>query len=392
MSIPAHNIHLYQRPAQGRAFLKRYPIYNYQHTISSMGWFDTASGDIAVRSEAEGRKILNQYLGCFVAIYVDNPVVPIWEGLINRITLNAGNIAYTIGLDELANRVDCVFIGATNNGGQTAIVDDTTSQTVYGIKEEQIEFGSDPTAGAATQRSRLISTILAQRAYPQSSITQGQGSVNIVHLELIGIFHTLEWEKIFTALTAATSQFNTRIATQMGLIANGATFFDNTNTTKIDVNTGTVPQQQRGQSYWEHFQKIAEAGDTTNYWIVGILPTDPNTRTRALYYRQFNSSILYHAQQADALRVRNIYGKVVNPWNVVPDCGIRITDVQIGSQGTLQNDPALAYIQQVQYDANSQQVQWLSADDTTARAAFMLKRSWKPISRPFGAPLRILST
>src|SRR2546428_254708 len=103
MAIPIHHIHIYQRPAQGSAFLRKHPVYSYQHTITNQGWFDTASCDIAVRSEGEGFNILEAYLGCYVAIYVDNPAQPIWEGLINRITFNSGKASYSIGMDEMAN-------------------------------------------------------------------------------------------------------------------------------------------------------------------------------------------------------------------------------------------------------------------------------------------------
>jgi nucleosome binding factor SPN SPT16 subunit len=49
-------------------------------------------------------------------------------------------------------------------------------------------------------------------------------------------------------------------------------------------------------------------------------------------------------------------------------------------------------IQSIQYNANSQSVQWFGADDTTARAAFLLKRGFKPLSRAFGAPTRTIVT
>lgn len=390
MAIPNHSIHVFQRPAQGNDFIKRYPTYNYQHTISAMGWFDTASCDIAVSGEAEGQRILEQYLGCFVQIYVDNPVVPIWEGLINRLTFNSGGASYTISLDEMANRVTVVYTGAANAAAVTAPVNNTTSQAIYGIKEDQIEFGADPSAG--TQRTVMANTLLAQRAFPQSSYGQSQGNSNLVHMELIGIFHTLEWEKFFSVLSAANNPATTVVTNTVGALANGTTFFDNADVSQISTNGLGVPQQVRGMSYWERLQKIAEAGDGATYWIAGINPTDPNKRTRAFYYRIGDVSITYTCRQSENLKPRTLFGGYIPPWNVVPDNGIRVTDVLVGFGGTINTSPREAYIQSVQYDANSQAVQWFCTDDTTARAAFLLKRSFKPLSRAFGAPLRTIVT
>lgn len=391
MAIPIHMIHIYQRPAQGSSFLKRYPVYNYQHSISAQGWFDTASCDLAIHSFSEGNDILNGYLGAFVKIYVDNPVVPIWEGLINRIIFNAGGASYTISLEEMANRVSVVYTAAANVGSESTVADNTASQAIYGIKQDQIEFGADPSAG--THRAQLRDTILSQRAFPQTAVSQAQGETNLVHLELIGIFHTLEWEKRFNALTATTSTFDGRITTLLGLIANGSTFFNNADVSQIATNASTTPNQQRN-SYWEIFQKIAEAGDGTNYWVCGITPTDPNTRTRRFYYLQATAAVLYTALQSDGLKPRNAYGQPIPPWLVVPNRSIRVQDTLVGFASSVSTDPRVTYIQNIQYDANSQSVQWFGAEDTTARAAFQLKRAFKPLSKnmPNTAPLRTIVT
>lgn len=392
MTIPLHSLHIYQRPSQGSGFIQKYPVYNYQHSIAVQGWFDTASCDLVVRNDSEGWQFLNSFLGSFIQVYVDNPAQPIWEGLINRITFNTGGASYTISLDEMANRVSIVYTGAVNAAAETAVVNNTVSQGIYGIKQDQIEFGADPSAG--THRTLLGNVILAQRAFPQTAVSMAMGDANLIHLELIGIYHTLEWEKLFIALTAATSAFSTRITGLLGIVGNGTTFFNNADTTQISTNAATTPQQQRGISFWEVFQKIAEAGDGTNYWITGITPTDFNTKTRRLYYRQANFAVEYIANQSENLKPRTVYGAPIRPWLVVPDRAIRVQDTLIGFGTSVQTDPRVTYIQSIQYDANSQQVQWFGADDTTARAAFQLKRAFKPLSKnmPGSAPTRVIVT
>lgn len=390
MSHINHYLHVYQRPKQGSGFVERYQAYNYQHSIQNQGWFDTASCDVAVRSEAEGQRILEQYLGCFVAIYVDNPAQPIWEGLVNRVTLNSGGASYTVSLDEMANRVSVVYTGASNTAAETPVANNTTSQAIYGIKQDQIEFGVDTSAG--TQRTTLRDTILAQRAFPQAAITQAQGNSNLVHLELIGIYHTLEWQKFFSGAVTTSSSMSAAAQAFITVLANGTTFFDNTNFTKISANAVTAPDQQRALSFWERLLLLAETGDGTNYWVCGITPTDRNLGKRLFYYRQANNAIEYTASKNDGLSPRNLFGRRIPPWLVVPDRAIRVTDSMLGYGGSQVSNPAVTYIQSIQYDANAQRVQWFGADNTTARAAFLLNRGFKPIAADFGAPARTIAT
>ncbi len=391
MSIPAHTIHVYQRPKAGTAFIRRHFAFNYQHSIVNNGWYDTSSCDIAVRTQGEAMAILNQYLGCFVAVYVDNAAAPVWEGLVNRITFNAGGAAYTISLDDMANRVSVVYTGAANVAAEDAPINVTNSQAIYGIKQEQIEFGMDTSVG--TQRNFLGNTVVNRKAWPQTSVTQGQGQSNFVRLECVGIFHTLEWEKIFTGLSNANTSVYVAITTWLGLVANTTTFFNNADYTRISTaNAMTAPAQLRGISIWERFLTIAEAGDGAAYWITGITPTDRNTGARRLYYQQANFTIEYTAMQSDGLKPRNAFGKLVPPWLVVPDRSIKVTDLLVGFDSSIQDDPTETYIQRVMYDANSQKVTWFGDDNTSAQAAFRLNRMNKPLSESFGAPKRIIVT
>lgn len=390
MAIPTHYVHVYQRPKQGTAFLARHEAFNYQHTITNNGWFDTMGCDISIRSKAAINQIIDAYIGAFVAVYVDDPNAPIWEGLISRITYNAGNVSYTISLDEMANKVSIVYTGAANAGAETTPVSNTASQAVFGIKQTQLDFGPDTSAG--TQKSNLQNMILGQKAWPLSSITQQQGDPSLIHLECVGIYQTIGWEQYFSVLTTTSTAANTVITTYLGLLANTTTFFDNADTSFISANTMTCPNQQRSKSIWDRILEVAAAGDGSSYWLVGITPTNPNTLKRSLYYRIANYSTEYTAFQSDGLIMRNAYGKPVSPWRVVPDRVIRVNDANIAFDGTYLTDVALTYIKSVSYDANSQKVQWFGDDDTRGRAAFKLAQVFKPTSSPFGAPRTALVT
>jgi hypothetical protein len=221
----------------------------------------------------------------------------------------------------------------------------------------------------------------------------GGGDTNLVTLEMIGIFHTLEWEYLFTATpVTTTTAFDVRITgTLLPSLPNGATFFDNTDFSQISANAATTPNQNR-MSYWEKILQIAEAGDASNYWLAGITPTNPQTNKRVLYYRQANAATEYTARQSDSLRIRDLYGRYVPPWTVVPDRAVFVSDVLVGYNTAVAVDPRLTYIFRIQYDANTQQVQYFGADDTTSKGAFMIKRGFRPNKRYYGGTIRTIAT
>jgi hypothetical protein len=386
-SIPLHTVNFFQRPAQGNAFLRRMQAYGYRHKISAMGWFDTMSCDVRLQSIDEADQFLNDFIGARVAAYVDNPVEPVWEGLVNRLTFDAGNWSYTVSLDAMANRASVISTGSTGATQRSTVSNNTASQAIYGIKEGQVDIGYTSNAGT-TKINALAATILAERAYPQSSITQQSGGSILVHVECIGFFYTLTWEKPFGA--AGNVAFNTMITgTYLPGLANGATFFDNTDFTDISTNATLQQGDSRtGASYWDLIRGMAETGDGTQLWVAGIGPTNFLTRKRRLYFRAANSAIEYTARRGDGLRIRDLYGNIYPPWLVKPDRGVRVTDMLPGWSG-VGDDPRLTYIFSVDYDADAQRASYTGADDTRYEGAFQLKTIGKPFGTPFGAPTRV---
>lgn len=390
-SIFPHVMHLHEKPAVGNDFMGSRRVYNYRHTISAVGGFDTASCDIAVRSRDEGIDFLDKYIGNRVAFYVDNPAEPIWEGFINRMTFDAGGVQYTISLDEMANRIRVVYTQAatsndiTQGAAATATTKSTYSQSLYGIKQEQIDLGL---MTAATGATVLRDTVLAQKALPKSSIIPGGNGGGLLHIELLGFYHTLMWED-FRQTTAGSVQLGNFVDTIIGGILNGTTFFDNADTSLTIANTNTTNQQtMKAETVWDVLKKIQETGNTTNYFVIGISPTDFQTGTRRFYYQQASSDIKYTARQSDGLRIRNLYGQIVPPWTVRPDAGIRVSDMLIGWNGVGDN-PTETYIMKIDYDANQQSVVYAGDDDISAEGAFNFRRFNKAHGKRFGQDRRL---
>jgi len=387
MNNRAHTLSLYQKPKLGTGFIRRFLVYNYRHSINAIGGFDTASCDIAVRSRDEGQQFLDQYLGNRVAFFVDNPVEPIWEGFINRMTFSAGNTQYSISLDQLANRVSIVFnqTDGSTTTAKTAVVNNAASQAIYGFKQEHVDMGYMPNTTTATT---LRDTVLAQRAYPKTSVLPSGGSGGLLHIECLGFYHTLGWED-YRQTVSATVQIGALIDTIISGCSNGTTFFDSSDLTLTDANTTATNQQaMRGESAWDSLRKLSEVGDGSVYWVIGITPTDFQLGTRRFFYRQASSTITYTARQSDGLRIRNLYGQLVDPWRVRPDTGIRVSDMLIGWNGVGDN-PTETYILKVDYDANRQSCIYSGDDDLSAEGVFNFRRFNNAQGKRLGAARRL---
>lgn len=385
--MPAHYVHIYQRPAQGNNFVARYPAYQYKHKISANGGFDTMSCSLQLRSRADAEMFLESHVGARVAVYVDNPQEAIWEGLINRITLNVGEGAYTISMDEMVNKCDTQY---NSSGSTTPLLygssSNTASQAIYGIKEGKFELGTN--FGNNDLRFDVRDALLVERAWPKTSWTQSGGQNNTIEIECLGFFHTLEWE-IYNNAGTTVRTYQTFINTDiLAAVNNGTTFFDNTDTTLIEANAGARRQTEYGsRSIWDVILLQCDGGDGSDKWIAGITPTRSDG-TRALYYKPFNTDVEYTARLSDQLFIRDIYNRRVRPWTARPDRGIRVNDVLIG-WSLPGDDPRETYIATLEYDAERQKVVWFGADDTTTEGAFQLTRVNKTTNSRFGAVRRL---
>lgn len=388
MQPPKHTLNLYQKPKAGNAAIDQLPVYNYQHSIKAVGGFDTASFDIGLRSVSEMEEFLDQYLGNRGAIFVDNPVEPAWEGFINRMSFTAGGVQYTISLDEMANRVTVTYtdvVGSATGAQITAPANDTASQAVWGIKQENIDFGY---LRSGTGGTSLRDTVIAQKAWPKSSITRGQGE-GLLHIEMLGFYHTLEWG-IYTNTSTAAASLSGLVGLLLAAEVNGTTFFDSGDTSLVTSNLGVTINQEhiKRETFWAVYQRVQELGDGASYWVVGITPTLFATGTRRLYYRPASTAIKYTARKSDRLVIRNVYGQPLPPWTVRPDAGVLISDSLIGWDG-LGDDPASSYIQGIDYDANAQTVDWYGDDDTRSEGAWQLSNYGRPVGKRFsGSMLR----
>lgn len=379
MSYP-HYLSLFRRPQEaltaGDQMIGRYRAYNYQHRISSFGWFDTASCDIQVRGAGLQSNVLERLLGTRAAIYVLDPIQPVWEGFVNRVSFVKNGVEWSISLDAMANRVAIVYSNTAVSPAATtlaAAVNDTTSQGVYGIKGTVIDL---PKNYGATGLTTYQNTILALNSWPQASLNAVSSPDSLVKLEMLGFWYTLGWS-FYSNSGLTTPALDSMVRNLMAGDANGTLFYDNADYTDIasNANTTPIPNYNR-QDLITGMRRIVETGDGSAQWIAGMGELNFNTGERRVYYRQASTTTRYRARLSDGLRLRDVYGKPVHGWDVRPDCGLQISDLVPGWSGQGDN-PAEMYVDSIDYDGNTGQVTLAGADDKRVEGIYQLKRYGK---------------
>lgn len=386
-----HIVSIYDKPKVGTGFIRRYQAYAYRHKISAMGWFDTASFSIAVPKQ-DAHVFLEQFIGNRIAVHVDNPCEPIWEGLISRMTFNGNGAAYTISIDEMANSVN---INYTSAGGSTALVNSASgtnanSIALYGSKHAQIDAGNITLGtGVTTMRG----TYLASHAWPLSSFSAMPNGNSMIDVQCIGFSQTLMWD-YYRQETSASVALSTLASTVKSGIGNGATFFDNTDATEISTNALTLDQAAiKGESAFDMMNKIAEMGDGVTPWIWGITSTNWRTGKRRLYYRSasFDTTTQYTSLISDNLRPRTTAGQLVAPHWVIPDKIMKVMDYLPGYYSPNGDDPTSFWIANIEYDATRGAVTLYGDDDTGIEGAFNMRRYQKVSNqRKPAAPRRLV--
>lgn len=406
-TTPKHTVSIYgnllvatQNSLQMRA---QYQAFNYRHSHSAIGGYNSMSCDLAVDlSTAEA--IYQNFLGGRIASFVDSNQFA-WEGFINRITYRPGAKAYTRSFDDMANRVRVMYqltsSGATT--GVSTVVNNTTSQALYGIKDAV--YDTDINFGANVTHKDSVRTLkLAKNAYPQVSNAASSGGA-IITLECLGFYWLWDWEVYYnTATTNNNADVALRVrATDTALFApaNASRIYQTGSgagawSAQITANAAFVLNQENtsGQTYLEQFQALLEAGDGAARWVFGITPLDLNGTSgneRYVYYRPAQTSVLLTTKAlSEPGVIRDQYGRKVDPWRVQPDNIIRVTDVLAGYDMPGE-DPRQTYITNLEYDAETQVVTYQGEDDTTLSGAMGLTQRYRKHGRRLkDAPIRVI--
>lgn len=383
----------------------QYTALNYRHKLTWHGGDDTASMTIVVtRKEAES--IFKNYVGNIARVYVGNPVVPIFEGFINTVVYEVGNMVFRRSLDNMFNRVEVTYwntdSGLANKTETTAQTNNATSQAIYGVKGGNVDAGVHFDNANKTHKTILRDTIRSVMSYPDISVASRAGGDVLLSLELKGLHHIWDWETYTRGSnatdTAGAVLWNVTVGSLYSV--NAPSLFEIIGVAGYDAlvssNAGFSISYNSltGQSYLQFIKSIVEAGDGVNEWVFGITRYDVNRASatkRQVYYRAANTAIKYYSRALGKPgEIYDISGRVYPPWLVRPDNGIQVVDVLANFQNEVGDDPRKSYIKFIEYDAESQMVSWQSSDDATLEGALGVRKYFKTHGKRFGAEKRPL--
>lgn len=379
-----HRLNLYQRPAQGGmngTFLASFVTVGWSHVIKARGGFESATCSVVIpRARAEA--FIAEYLGTVGRLFVDNPMEPAWEGFIESITYVIGGQAITRSLANMSNRTNVVFFdadAATPDTTSTGVANNTTSQSVWGIRETTLDAGIHYNTADKTHKTILRNTLLAVKAFPQITTTSSGGAI-VLTLELRGlIYYAYEYQNYLntgTTLLPAVNAF-LRASVALAAPANAAQVVETSAVYPVTYDDDIVSNlsfniaetSDTGQTHLQYINSVVEAGDGTQQWVWGIGVFNINTLTRRIYYREASTAVVYTANVLrDVGRIRDTTGKLIPGWKIRPDRGIRLNDVLVGYNQT-GDDPRVGYIEQIQYDAETGMVSYSTGDNRTVEGA-----------------------
>lgn len=395
-SFPNHMMLLCGKPRLGSSYIRQTPIFNYRHRKLAVGGDDSASGTLAI-SMNEAEWWYENTIGNGVMVFVDDPIAPVFDGYISRVTYEIGGEIFTRSVDEMFNRTN--MDSYSKAGAALAVTSDVNvaaSQSIYMVKEGRIAGEVDY---GGTSKAAIRSILSAKYAWPQVSFSQGGGAIAL-KLEIKGWHHIWEWENYDSANTTvidadvavARATVNTLASPESNengqyIYAVGAGGIGNTWAQFIQVNPGFTISREATNSptYWDRLTEIVAGGNGSNApWVIGITRRNAFNATRYVYYKPANTAVEYYRRQSsEPGAVRDRFGRLVQPWRAEPDRSIQVTDVLFGWAQAGQ-DPRATYIEALEYNSDDQTVTYQGGDDITATGIFGVNQRFKVRGRGVG--------
>lgn len=325
---------------------------SYNHVISAVGGFDTASFTLGGTSE-----YLDDWLndGLMRRIVCYNPEgIPAWEGLVSQLELTAGSLKKTRSIDQLYNRIymrysplDTSVSPPLESAPTTLIFNDISSQLDFGVKAAIISGGGRVDATAFDWGRTVLRE--SKDIKVGESVNTGATEAYTLHVSCLGYYHTLKWLPYFRACSG---QIQAHQVLQEVL-----TYFNGINPGWLSQNFGLMDYNfararrcysDYDKTCWDVIEKelIAQGGVAGERWVGGIY------QDRQFIYKAAEAIDGLYADEFELYRALSDQGQIiydaatgaeVKPWDMLPDRVLHTVDVNVGG------DRDLMYIEQVRF-------------------------------------------
>ncbi len=345
------NVAVYEPLIQGEQFLFDISdhLNSYEHETTATGGYWQASIKIVDRQHR-----LEDWFerGLDRRIVVRNPDgLVVWEGFVNRITLNLGGLTKSTGpLLNIANKVRLVYSYIDTSADApvlgirvtTGWSEDTASQARWGIMEKVLSSGGvTPTNAAA-----IVDDYLRENAKPETDEDHNLGgnqSEPTMDLELLGYVHRFG-TYIYNSTTTGVMTLRNKL---IDIIGDDPNDLISSDTSHIGTNTLSVPAwDDDDRVAWNVIKEMTAKGDAAdNRYLFGVY------EGRKVHYSQVEDSIDYYQALSDpAQRIITPTGQVIAPWDVQPGKWLFASDFLIGrvpDATNLREDPRAEFIESV---------------------------------------------
>lgn len=329
-------------------------VENYSHDIRAIGGYWSAR----IKVNDRMNKIedwIERGLGRHIVTHSSSLEV-IWEGFINRITVNLGVLnSFSLGpLINIGNRVSVVYSTVDTSTTpptvgirtETDAVNNTNSQDKYGIVEKVLSVGGTTSVLA----EQIRNTWMTEHANPDTSSRSSLsgGGIPSVTLECLGYWHLF---KLFTytSTTSGGQNLNTKIQSVINADPNNILSRD---FSKIASNTLQVPQFDNKNRKAETVMKeLNSQGDSNdNRYNIGVY------QDRQIFYSQSPSAIKFNQRITGNEGITDSLNRPIKPWNITPAEWIFYPDFLVGrfppiNASTLKTDPRASFIESIKYTA-----------------------------------------
>ncbi len=347
------NISVYEPLLQGGNYLLGLSDYinSYEQEITAAGGYWQASIKIVDRQhrlEDWFERGLDRHI-----VVTDPDGLTVWEGFVNRITLNLGGLTKSTGpLINIANKVKLIYSYIDTDATapvlgirvSTGWAEDSASQARWGILEKVLSSGgATPTTAAS-----IVDDYLRENAKPETDEDHNLGANQTeptMDLELLGYVHRTS-TYLYNSTTTGTTNLSAKLLAVLDADPNSLL---STDTRYIETNALQVAAYDNDDRLaWNVVKELAAKGDALdNRFTFGVYAD------RLMHYRQVEESIDYYQALADpAQQVLTPTGQVVLPWNVLPGKWLFATDFLVGrvpDETVLREDPRAEFIESVVY-------------------------------------------
>ena len=316
-------------------FMLQRGLVSYEHTIANNFGFESLNLEIVC--DLESALTWQDDLGVGVLVFSPDSDV-VWEGRLTVVNIQAGQESGNVALDSVGNRVKGRYTTYLGTPGVTAAVQDTDSQSAYGIRDLVFSAGTTTSAAATNAATAKLADVAFPRMVPSSEAATG-GGIGDTRL-------TLTFEGWYGAtddvVTSDTSTTTTTTTTQVGTLLSDLAAINpliSTSTSHI-VSSGVSDTEfiADDTTYREKIETLLAQGSSSGVRLVwGVY------ETRVFYVEGWAGAVpsnLDYQRNAGEAIVRSKSGGIIPWWDVRPNKMYQRTDFLDVAPSSAQADTA----------------------------------------------------